>query len=229
MKQNTSKKKKWILYIFITLIVLYFFIKSILIIRYNYEFNSLKKAVVEERNLTSIVLNEELYYTFKNISIKNNFRNYELNQSTEDVISFKSSENENKHFGIMLSVVDFIEMMNKSDSYFYKNVKNNGLHNEFDMCKKLYNNEKIRLVSHFDSLKKILYLNSYLPIEDFQVVSKNYKITFGNVGNMEYLLTDYNNRIFILLYKDGKVQCQLFFDNYEDKEIFELLSTIKID
>lgn len=226
---KNKKIFKWFLWIIIALVILYFIIKSILIIGYNYAFNSLKQAIVEEKNISNVFINNEDYYTFDKLSIKNDFKNFEFGQNTENSIFFKSNDNKNKSFAILINVVDLIEETYNSDNKNYENFKKVGMQNEYGMYKEIYENKKIRLVSHFDSLRKILYLNSLLPMDELLMISKNYKITFGDIGDIKYLLTDYNNKKYIFLYKENKIQCEIIFENYEEKEIFDLLSTIKID
>ena len=57
------------------IVVLYFAVKAILIMNFNNKFNLLWDVPIEEKNITTINLEENEYYNFNSIKLRNVFEN----------------------------------------------------------------------------------------------------------------------------------------------------------
>lgn len=228
---KNKKIFKWFLWIIIALVVLYFIIKSILIIAYNYAINSIKDVILEEKNITRVILPDDEYFKFENISFKYNLDNYKIEKTTESSIVIKNDTN-TKKIAVLLAPVDTFEELYLFDNKYAENIKKLEFKNEYEFYKNIYNQNNVNLVSHLDSIKEILTLNTLLPFEELLMLSKSYKVRFGNSGNIKYVMMKHNaseNMIHVDIFKNNKLRYSFIFGDYNITEINEIISTLNID
>lgn len=224
-----KKKKnilKYLLLIIIIVIILYFVVKAILIINFNNKFNLIGDISIVEKNINTIKLEENEYYKFKSIKIKNVFDNYTTYNESQTSIGL--SDNEERKIFISSDIVDIVDFY---DSENVNNFKNNELENAIDLYEKFKNKEKVNLFSFRDNLLDNIYLyNSLIELDYINNQLKVKEVEFGKIDENNYILYFYNNNLSaISIYENNKIEYSISFINFEEQDVYNIINTIKLN
>lgn len=224
-----KKKKnilKYLLLIIGAIVVLYFVVKAIIIMNFNNKFNLLGDVPIEEKNINTINLEENEYYNFNSIKLRNVFENYTTYNKSQTGVGL-SSNDERKIF-ISSSVVDIVDYYTSEQ---INNFKKSGLENSIDLYEKFKNKERVNLFSFRDNLLDSINLYNSLDVSDyFNDHSKVKEVEFGMIDGNNYILyIQDNNFTAISIYKNNKIEYSISFVNFEKSDVYNLINTIKLD
>ena len=224
-----KKKKtilKYLLLIIGAIVVLYFVVKAIIIMNFNNKFNLLGDVPIEEKNINTINLEENEYYNFNSIKLRNVFENYITYNKSQTGVGL-SSNDERKIF-ISSSVVDIVDYYTSEQ---INNFKKSGLENSIDLYEKFKNKERVNLFSFRDNLLDSINLYNSLDVSDyFNDHSKVKEVEFGMIDGNNYILyIQDNNFTAISIYKNNKIEYSISFVNFEKSDVYNLINTIKLD
>ena len=251
----TSKKKKIILIVSVVLLVLVYFgyklinlaiydVNNMSIDDYNKIVSGLKVNDIMTINTTKLENND--YLTYKNMKIKNDFKDFELkdNNDGRSVTYLSKDEETNQTKAIILSINEiFIDLLKSNKTLYIENdIRVNNLEVKRYLEKNNVNTD-IELFEFLNS-QRVNKINLFTPVS---VMKENYKIhfittvAFPVIKDITLLKGDYNGYIFniennvgikdVSIIKNDKRYTITFFNtNYFTNDyINELLNTLIIE
>ena len=244
-KYEDKVKNKWYIVLLVVILLLnipYFIAKGLIIKNYNNMIETYSIQYLDTKKIETIEIEEKDYYTFKNLKIKNNFKDYEVTYEQED--PYKSitliDRDNNKIKGIALTNFDYYrDFYNEVLEISKKNILSkihpysrfilsNNINSEQNYYKYLKENQKLSI---FDNIGEIytswLFANiSLASIKDFQLIEHNKY----NISIMTGHTSDKGSVKIIEVIDDEKIYTITLFttNNFTNEELYTFISTIKL-
>jgi len=246
------KKNKVLIVVGILVILIgYFGYKMFNLVYYHsfdYEYDNIDDLEIERNiklNYHKELEKGEEYLEFKNIKIRNDFKDFEYKEeiSNEDVLKYVLYDKDNGvEASFWLGVTDtYVEMLKSDiDIYAYNRkgieinsikdfLKDKGISNDIHLFKYLveHKNDKINIFTSVKEMKGRYALNSLMDI----MLPEIEEITLINGTYAGYILEADNDvrEVHILYYDKSYVFTFIGDDYFSDEYIYELLDTLVIE